>query len=166
MLTSHDIETNPDKCQAILDMASPKSVKDVQQLTGRIAALSRFLLASAKCFLPMIKILKKRDSFNWAHEFEDDFKEVKASLVSLPVLTKPFMGDTLVLYLVVADEAVSAVLIREEGKDQLPIYFVSKVLQGAEVNYQRVEKVAFALLITSKKLRPYFKCYPILGKTN
>jgi hypothetical protein len=65
MLTSHGIEENPDKCQTVVDMASPKSVKDVQHLTRRIAALSRFLPASAKCCLPMFKIFKKQDSFNW-----------------------------------------------------------------------------------------------------
>jgi hypothetical protein len=120
MLTSRDIEANPDKCQEILDMASPRSMKDIQQLTGRIAALSRFLPASAKRYLPMFKILKKQDSFNWTQECEDAFQELKASLASLPVLTKPTTGNTLVLYLAVTDEAVSAVLIREEGKDQLP----------------------------------------------
>jgi hypothetical protein len=67
---------------------------------------------------------------------------------------------------VVTDEAVSAVLIQEEGKGQFPIYFVSKALQGAELNYQRLEKVAFVLLIASRKLRPYFQCYPILVRTN
>ena len=75
-------------------------------------------------------------------------------------------GDTLILYLAVADEAVGGVLIREEGKDQFPIYFVSKVLQGAELNYQRLKKVAFALLMASRKLRPYFQCYPVLVRTN
>jgi hypothetical protein len=82
----------------------------------------------------MFKILKKQDSFNWTQECEDAFQEVKNSQASLPVLKKPTMGDTLIIYLVVADEPVSAVLIREEGNDQFSIYFVSKALQGAEVN--------------------------------
>jgi hypothetical protein len=69
----------------------------------------------------MFKILKKQDSFKWAQECEDVFKELKVSLASPPVLTKPIAGDTLILYLAVADEAASAVLIREEGKDQFPI---------------------------------------------
>jgi hypothetical protein len=73
MLMSRCIEENPDKCRAILDMASPKSVKDVQQLTGRNAAFSRFLRASTKRCLPMFKILKKQDSFNWTQECEDAF---------------------------------------------------------------------------------------------
>ena len=166
MLTSREIEANPDKCRAILDMSSPRTVKDVQQLTGRVAALSRFLPISAKRCLPMFKILKKQDSFEWTQECEVAFQELKTSLAYPPILTKPMAGDTLILYLAVADEAVSGVLIREEGKDQFPIYFVSKVLQGAELNYQRLEKVAFALLVASRKLRPYFQCYPVLVRTN
>jgi hypothetical protein len=114
----------------------------------------------------MFRILKKQDSFNWTQECEDAFKELKVSLASPPVLTKPIVGDTLILYLAVTDEAVSAVLIREKGKGQFPIYFVSKALQGVDLNYQRLEKVAFALLIASRKLRPYFQCYPILVRTN
>ena len=114
----------------------------------------------------MFKALKKQDSFEWMQECEVAFQERKSSLASPPVLTKPMAGDTLMLYLAVADEAVSGVLIREEGKDQFPIYFVSKVLQGAELNYQRLEKVAFALLMASRKLRPYFQCYPVLVRTN
>ena len=82
----------------------------------------------------MFKILKKQDSFNWTQECEDAFQELKVSLASPPILTKPITGDTLVLYLAVADEAVSGVFIREGGKDQFPSYFVSRDLQGAEVN--------------------------------
>jgi hypothetical protein len=75
MLTSRGIEANPDKCREILEMISPRTIKDVQQLTGRIAALSRFLPTSAKRCLPMFKILKKEDTFNWTQECEDAFKE-------------------------------------------------------------------------------------------
>jgi hypothetical protein len=48
MLTNRGIEANPHKCQAIIDMRSPTTVKEVQQLAGRIAALSRFLSCSKK----------------------------------------------------------------------------------------------------------------------
>jgi len=45
LLTERGIEANPKKCAAILAMRSPISVKEVQQLTGRMVALSRFVLA-------------------------------------------------------------------------------------------------------------------------
>ena len=97
MLTSRGIEANSEKCRAILDMTGPKKVKDVHQLTRRIAALSRFLPASAKRCLPMFKVLKKQDSFKWTQECEDAFRKLKVSLASPPVLTKPMAGDTLTL---------------------------------------------------------------------
>ena len=48
MLTERGIEANPDKCAAIIAMRSPTSVKEVQQLTGRMAALSRFVSAEER----------------------------------------------------------------------------------------------------------------------
>ena len=57
-------------------------------------------------------------------------------------------------------------MIREEGKTQLPVYYVSQVFQGAETKYPRIEKIAFALIVASCKLRPYFQANPILVMTN
>jgi hypothetical protein len=82
MHTSRGIEANPDKCRGILDMTSHKMVKDVQQLMGRIAALSCFFPASAKRCLPMFTALKKQDSFKWTQECEEAFQELKVSLAS------------------------------------------------------------------------------------
>jgi len=48
MLTERGIEANPDKCAAIIAMRSPTSVKEVQQLTRRMAALSRFVSAGGR----------------------------------------------------------------------------------------------------------------------
>ena len=52
--------------------------------------------------------------------------------------------------------AVSAALIREEGKKQLPVYYFSQAFQGAESRYPRIEKITFALIVASRKLRQYF----------
>ena len=57
---------------------------------------------------------------------------------------------------------VSAGLIKEEGKKQLPVYYVSQAFQGAESRYPRIEKIAFALIVASRKLRQYFQANPIL----
>ncbi|KAK3010831.1 hypothetical protein RJ639_011515 [Escallonia herrerae] len=62
--------------------------------------------------------------------------------------------------------AVSAVLIREQDGRQLPIYYVSEVLQGAEQRYPNTEKLALALLIAARKLRPYFQSHTIIVLTD
>jgi len=60
------------------------------------------------------------------------------------------LGEELYLYLTVAYEAIGAVLIKKEGKEHKPIYFVSKALQGLELNYQNLKKVAYALVIVEE----------------
>ncbi|KAL0404000.1 UNVERIFIED_CONTAM: hypothetical protein Sradi_2040800 [Sesamum radiatum] len=57
-------------------------------------------------------------------------------------------------------------LVREEEGNQTSIYYVSKVLNGAESRYPPIEKMALALVITARKLRPYFLSYPVGFRTN
>ena len=61
---------------------------------------------------------------------------------------------------------MSVALIREEDKTQLPVYYVSQAFQGVEAKYPRIEKIAFALIVASRKLRPYFQANPILVMTD
>ena len=59
MVFQRGIEANPEKVQAIINMVSPKTIKEVQKLTGRIAALNRFVSrAMDKCLL-FFKTLKR-----------------------------------------------------------------------------------------------------------
>ena len=59
MVSHRGIEVNPNKIQAILDMEPPRNIKEVQSLTGRVAALNRFVLKATDKCLPFFKILKK-----------------------------------------------------------------------------------------------------------
>jgi hypothetical protein len=65
------------------------------------------------------------------------------------------------VYLSDSDVAVSSVLVREEKGIQLPVYFVSRILQDAKTRYPPMEKLAFSLVIIARKLRPYFQTHPI-----
>ena len=62
--------------------------------------------------------------------------------------------------------AVSSTLIREELQIHKPIYYTSQAFQGAKAKYPRIEKLAFALIVASRKLRPYFQAHIILVMTN
>ena len=72
------------------------------------------------------------------------------------MLAKPRMGEDLMLYLSVFEHVVSGELVRDEVMAQTPIYYVSKALQDAETRYPKIEKLAFALVVVVRKLRPYF----------
>ncbi|XP_030958282.1 uncharacterized protein LOC115980140 [Quercus lobata] len=78
-----------------------------------------------------------------------------------PLLSPSVEGEELYLYLAVTPHAVSSALIREEDKVQRPVYYTSKALKGAEGRYPQMEKLAFALITASRKLRHYFQAHVI-----
>ncbi|KAL0433454.1 UNVERIFIED_CONTAM: hypothetical protein Slati_2679700 [Sesamum latifolium] len=89
MVTQRGIEANPLKIKSILYMKAPICVNDVQRLTGRIAALSRFISKAAEKSLPFFKVLRKTKTFEWDAPCRQAFKELKSYLVGLPLLVKP-----------------------------------------------------------------------------
>lgn len=78
----------------------------------------------------------------------------------------PRHRDTLSLYLAVADEAISAVLLAEREGIQKPVYFISRALQGPELNYPSLEKLALALVHVARRLRRYFQAHTICVLTD
>ena len=112
MLSQRGIEVNPEKRQAILELASPKTVKEVQSLNGKVAVLNKFVSrATDKCLL-FFRTLKK--SFEWTTECQQAFEDLKVYLSSLPLLSPSKPGEELFLYLAVSPAAVSFTLVREE----------------------------------------------------
>ena len=140
-------------------MLPPSSVKEIQRLTGRIAALSCFMSkANDKC-QPFFQVLKR--AFQWDTHCEKAFTALKAYLSSPPVLVSPYEGELLTLYLAVLDFSTSAALVRERDRVQQLVYYCSRALKGAEERYPKMEKLILALVTTFGKLRPYFQAHTI-----
>ena len=89
------------------------------------------------------------------------FQDLKTYLTAAPLLSPSVLGEELYLYLAVTSHAVSLALVREEGRVQKPVYYTSRALRGAKARYPQIEKLAFALITTSKKLRHYFQAHII-----
>lgn len=159
MVSYRGIEANLDKIQAILNMEPPRNIKEVQSLIGRVAALNRFVSKATDACLPFFTLLKK--AFEWTDECQKVFQDLKTYLTTAPLLSLSVLGEELYLYLAVTPHAVSSALVREEGKIQRPVYYTSKALRGAEGRYPQIEKLGFALITASKKLRHYFQAHVI-----
>nr|KYP67170.1 Retrovirus-related Pol polyprotein from transposon 412 family [Cajanus cajan] len=128
MLSARGIEANRDKCQAVLDMRSPSNLKELQRLSGRLVALSRFLPRLGDKISPMTKLLRKASAFAWNEQCEIAFAALKATLVTPPILKRPDASNPLLIYLAISDEAISSVLVQEKDGAQAPVYFVSRLL--------------------------------------
>ncbi|CAL9001627.1 unnamed protein product [Prunus brigantina] len=167
MIAERGIEANPEKIQAILDMAIPKTVKDIQSLTGRVAALTRFISKATDRCAPFFKALKgSKRSITWTAECDKAFNELKEYMSRAPLLSTPEPGDTLMVYLSISATAVSSVLIQTKEGAEHPVHYVSKALQDAEARYSDIEKLAFALVVSARRLRPYFQAHTIHVLTN
>ncbi|GKV11641.1 hypothetical protein SLEP1_g22881 [Rubroshorea leprosula] len=166
MLTNRGIEANPEKVLAIIEMKPPASIKEVQHLMGKIVALGRFLSKSTERCLPIFEILRGKKIFEWTQDCQRAFEQLKAYLASPPLISKPSPGETLFLYITATTEVVNAALIRQEQKRQRPVYFVSKVLQEPEKRYAPLEKLAYAVIIATRRLRYYFLGHKITVLTN
>ncbi|KAI5343814.1 hypothetical protein L3X38_011690 [Prunus dulcis] len=167
MINQRGIEANPEKIKAIIDMERPKTTKDIQSLTGRVAALTRFISKATDKCAPFFKALKGgKGNITWTAECDNAFQDLKIYMSKAPLLSKPLPGEILYLYLSVSGMAVSSVLIRKPEKAELPIFYVSKALQSAELRYPPLEQLALALVVSARRLRPYFQAHGIKVLTN
>ena len=67
MVSQRGIKANSDKVKAIIEIKSPKTVKEVQSLIGKVAALNRFVFRAMNKCMPFFKVLKK--AFQWTDEY-------------------------------------------------------------------------------------------------
>nr|GEU70380.1 reverse transcriptase domain-containing protein [Tanacetum cinerariifolium] len=169
MVTPKGIKPCPDKTEAVLQLPSPRTIKEVQSLNGKLASLNIFLFKSAEKSLPLFKTLKKcikKSDFYWTSEAEQAFKQVKQHLSELPLLVAPKPKEELIVYLSGSYRAISAVLMTERGTVQTPVYFVSRALHGPELNYTPMENLVLSLVFTANRLRRYFQAHPIAVNTD
>ncbi|XP_024009451.1 uncharacterized protein LOC112084535 [Eutrema salsugineum] len=148
LVTHRGIEANPKQIKALIEMPSPRTKREVQRFTGRVAALNRFISRSTDKCLPFYDTLRGNKKFEWDERCETAFQELKNYLASPPILAKPVEGEPLFLYIAVSTTA--------------PIFYISQTLTDAETRYPQIEKVALAVVVSARKLRPYFQSHSIV----
>ena len=112
MVSQRSIEVNPEKVRAIMELEPLRTVKAVQSLNGKIAALNRFVSKATDKCLPFFRVLRK--SFEWMDECQKAFKDLKKYLSSPPLLSPSMPREELYLYIAVSQAAVSAALVRND----------------------------------------------------
>ena len=167
MVTQRGIEANPTQLKTILQSPVPSSKKGIQQLTGRLAALGRFISRFTDRLKPFFTTLREANGGEWNEECYRAFIEIKQYLTEPPILVSLEAGDTLYLYLAASNIAVSAAMFKECGDAKLrPVFFVSKSLTDAETRYTYLERASLALRTAAQKLRPYFQAHPVVVLTD
>jgi hypothetical protein len=161
LVSTKGIEANPEKIKALIEMQDPVSMKDVQILTGRVAALNRFIPRAAERSLPFFQVVRSTNNFKWSETQKQAFQELKDYLSNMTKLCPPEPRSPLLLYVSASNLAVSIVLVQEkeeEGKlKQIPVYFSSEALSSSKIFHSELEKIAYAVIMAARKLRHYFE---------
>jgi hypothetical protein len=117
IVSNQGIEANLVNITAITDMGASTTIKDVQKLTGCMAALNRFISRLGERGLPFFKLLKCQDKFQWTEEAEQALQDLKHHLQSPLVLTAPLPGEDLLLYIAATTHVVSSAIVVKRGEE-------------------------------------------------
>ena len=106
--------------------------------------------------------MKKNALFQWDDACKNALKSIKEYLLKAPVLAAPIPNKPLILYISAQERSLGALLAQEnhDGKENA-IYYLSRTLVGAELNYSPIEKMRLALIFATKKLRHYMLSHTI-----
>lgn len=102
---------------------------------------NRFSSRSTDQCKPFFTVTEKSKGLLWTDKCEDAFTKLKEYLSKPPLLSKLEDGKDLYLYLSVSDCAVSTALIREDLREQKPVFYMSKALLEPETGYQENGKI-------------------------
>jgi hypothetical protein len=94
-------------------MRPPRNLKEMQRLTGCMAALGHFIARSGEKAMPFFKLMKHTRKFEWTLEADKAFAKLKRYLMSPPIMVAPTFREPLLLYIAATLRIASAVLIAE-----------------------------------------------------
>ena len=165
MITHRGIEVNPNQIKAINDLKPSQNAKEVQKLTGIIAALNRFISRSADRCRLFYLLINKWKGFEWSEDCVVAFQQLKDYLSRPPIMSSAETDEVLYAYIAIAPYVVSLVLIRDDNDIQKLVYYVSKSLYEAEVRYLPLEKAILAMVHATRKLPHYFLAHTVVVLT-
>jgi hypothetical protein len=139
-------------------------------LNDQLAALNRFISRYAERSLSFFKALKGKGTIEWGPEQSKAFVELKEYIEKMAILSPPSPSESLLLYVAASKAAVSAALVREveaeKGKLQCLVYFVTEALSGSKFLYSELEKIAYAVVMATRKLSHYFEAHKVTMLTD
>ena len=165
-VSSQGIKVDPAEIKFNVGLPPLKMQKEVRSFLGHVGYYRHFIENFTKIDAPMFKLLTKDTEFQWIESCQNAFEILKAKLLVAPILRCPDWSLLFHISTDASDMAIGEVLGQKEGQAPYSIYFISKILNLAELNYTVTEKEFLAVVYSINKFHHYITGYEIFVHTD
>ncbi|KAM2682251.1 hypothetical protein EV2_013845 [Malus domestica] len=155
IISERGIEVDKSKIDLVRYLPSPTSVREVRSFLGHAGFYRRFIKDFSKIAQPLCRLLQKEVPFEFNEACEQAFKHLKDLLTTAPITTPPDWSIPFELMCDASDYALGAVLGQRKNKQPHVIYYASRTLNDARLNYSTTEKELLAVVFALDKFRSY-----------
>ena len=154
VLTNQGIEVDPDKVQALRDLVPPTTVTRVKSFLGFTGFYRQFVPEFSRVAKPLIALQSPTNLFKWTEACQSSFDSLKRSLLAIPSLCHFDPEYPTKMETDASDGVVAGVLSQQHPDERwYPVAFYSRILSGAELNWEIHDKELFAILQAFDKWR-------------
>src|SRR5210317_1987253 len=148
-ITRQGIQPLPKKVQAIKNLATPTTTKQVRHVVGMVNYYRDMWPKRSEILAPLTELCSKTTKFQWTERQQKSFDEIKemvreSTQLAYPDFTKPF-----IIHTDASDRQLGAVI----SQDEKPIAFYSRKLSPAQTRYTTTERELLAIVQTLKEFR-------------
>ncbi|XP_050254823.1 uncharacterized protein LOC126700654 [Quercus robur] len=154
-VSSKGIEVDRAKIVTIEKLPPAKNVKGIRSFLGHAGFYRRFIKDFSKLSKPLCNLLEKNSAFDFDDVCLQAFNAIKEKLISAPVMIVPDWSQPFEVMCDASDFAIGAVLGQKRDKLFRAIYYASRTLNEAQLNYTTTEKEMLAVVFACDKFRPY-----------
>ena len=155
-VSANGVTPDPGKTQIIHSMPPPENKKGLQSFLGMINYYRHCIPDLAKIAAPLYTLTKKNARFVWTEEHQHAFDQLKLYLSSDQLMAFPDVQRPYRLYTDASEFAVGGILTQEDDNGyERPIHYLSKSLTSEQTRWSVIEKEAWGVLYSLKKLRCY-----------
>ena len=152
IVSAEGIEVDRAKIDVIKSLPYPATVREVRSFLGHAGFYRRFIKDFSKIAHPLSELLKKDVVFEFDDSCKVAFDVLKEKLISAPILQAPDWNLPFELMCDASNHAVGAVLGQRVGRDSHVIYYASKTLDPAQLNYSTTEKEMLVVVFALEKV--------------
>ena len=157
-ISSKGIEPDPQKVSSVKEFPTPKNKKELQSFLGLVNYYRRFILGFSHVAIPLNKLLKKDQPFQWTDQCQSAFCALKEKLLTVPILAYPNFSKEFILYADASDHAIGYILGQlNDNNKEVVISYGGRSMNSCERNYGISDKEGLALVSAVKYFEPYLR---------